>query len=494
MDLRVGNVWTVVSGETWEVSALRAYLTVDDDHESFLDETGEDSRFLTGLLPRVIDGFQAETTRILDERTYRWDPDIQQLRADLLDAPYIARDYQMAAARKLLHHGCGIAELPTGAGKTIILALMLKHLSARRRGYITILVDRLFLVQQMLDDLRKTGAVPEAELGALMSKPKRRDLNHRVLVATAHSMYAGLKRGDMEIYRRLQATDVAFVDECHHLSSAQMGRVMAACGARERFGLTATMSEEPGVHGWDELTMEALTGPLRVQVPGHVLRNQGWLASTSLVLVPVQGRIQGFQWAKAYNRGIVEHKGRNSLIISILVALWHAQRKSLTFVTRKEHGRRLLRSCHALGMHPLFVTGGGTVMWVGPSGELAEATWSLAEIASYVERKPRAAVIATQVLDEGVDVPTFNAAVMAGGHKKMRRILQRVGRCMRPAGGETLIFDFVDRHHPFLHSHSKRRLGVYRDERFPALPHKEVEQRLGVPFRPSQALPYAEDW
>lgn len=494
MQLRVGNVWTIADGETWELDALRAYLTVDDEHDTFLEESGEDSRFLTGLLPRVMEGFQAHDTEVLDERTYRWDPNITGFRPDVLDERYTLRDYQFGAARKLLHFGCGIAELATGAGKTVIAAALIKHLRAHRRGLVTILVDRVFLVEQMLAELEKTGAVPASELGALMSRPKRRELNHPVLVGTAHSFYNGLKKSDMAIFRRLQATEVIIVDECHHMASAQMGRVLAACGARERFGLTATMSEEPGVHGWEELTMEGLTGPLRVQVPGYVLRERGFLAPTRLVLLPVQGRVGGFQWDKAYERGIVNHRGRNSLVLYAMRALWDSDRKSLTFVTRKLHGRRLLRSAHTMGIHAIFVTGGGQVLWVDHTGGLREERWTLAKLAKYVARKPRAAVIATQVLDEGVDVPTFNAAIMAGGHKKMRRVLQRIGRCMRPSGGETLIIDFVDAHHRFLHAHSQRRMRVYRDERFPALPHVDVAMRLGVPFAPSQALPYAEDW
>ena len=75
-------------------------------------------------------------------------------------------------------------------------------------------------------------------------------------------------------------------------------------------------------------------------------------------------------------------------------------------------------------------------------------------------------LIASPVLDEGIDLPEIEALVILSGGKSLIKIIQRLGRALRPKPGENEVFvvDFYDKHHPWLTSHSKKRYGEYTEE------------------------------
>ena len=75
------------------------------------------------------------------------------------------------------------------------------------------------------------------------------------------------------------------------------------------------------------------------------------------------------------------------------------------------------------------------------------------------------ALIATTLADEGLDIPSLDCLILAGGGKSATRAYQRIGRALRPAPDkeEAAILDFFDRA-PYLQEHSLERLRLYRHE------------------------------
>jgi len=52
--------------------------------------------------------------------------------------------------------------------------------------------------------------------------------------------------------------------------------------------------------------------------------------------------------------------------------------------------------------------------------------------------------VSAQVLDEGVDVPEAEVAIVSGGSASARRHVQRIGRVLRPAPGKrALVYELV---------------------------------------------------
>jgi superfamily II DNA or RNA helicase len=75
-------------------------------------------------------------------------------------------------------------------------------------------------------------------------------------------------------------------------------------------------------------------------------------------------------------------------------------------------------------------------------------------------------VIASQVMDEGMDIPSIGAVIMGGGGKSRIKLTQRLGRGLRRKTtglNRVYIVDFMDRTHVFLNAHSKKRKKFYED-------------------------------
>ena len=75
-------------------------------------------------------------------------------------------------------------------------------------------------------------------------------------------------------------------------------------------------------------------------------------------------------------------------------------------------------------------------------------------------------ILISTVVNEGVNIPSMDVIIMAGGGKSNKQTVQRVGRALRKAEGksEAVIIDFMDADGGMLQRHSKARLKTYRKE------------------------------
>lgn len=77
-------------------------------------------------------------------------------------------------------------------------------------------------------------------------------------------------------------------------------------------------------------------------------------------------------------------------------------------------------------------------------------------------------IIATSILDEGVDISGIDVLIHVAGGKSLRQVLQRVGRSLRKKeeDNSTIIFDFLDNTNVFLQRHGEERQEIYEKEQF----------------------------
>lgn len=71
-------------------------------------------------------------------------------------------------------------------------------------------------------------------------------------------------------------------------------------------------------------------------------------------------------------------------------------------------------------------------------------------------------LIASTIMDQGVDVQTIDALILAGSRKSKIRTLQRLGRGLR--GDKLIVVDFANFSHKYLLEHSYKRLQDLKDE------------------------------
>jgi superfamily II DNA or RNA helicase len=241
-------------------------------------------------------------------------------------------------------------------------------------------------------------------------------------------------------------------DECHHLpgnfhrDAALMS--MATC----RLGLTATPERSDG----KQSDLHELIGPVVYHLPIAAVRGQT-LADYEIIRIPVflrpheqehYDRLAGqihqyvwerrqadpqFRWQDACAESALDPLARSA------VAAW---RQKQAIEDRAEEKLRVLEDLFRLHRGtPMVVFAGSNAMALDVSQRfLIPCLLSHCrkrerrDILDGLEDGSYPAVVANQVLDEGVDLPGVKVAVVIGGSASTRQARQRLGRILRRAG------------------------------------------------------------
>ena len=128
-----------------------------------------------------------------------------------------------------------VVVLPTGAGKSLLIALLIQQ-ALEFGGRVVVLAHRKELLQQNADEIR--GLIPGVDVGIYSAGLKSREIHNAVVVAGIQSVY----RKAEDLGRR----HLILVDEAHLISDLEesmYGQFLAAMKANEGLrivGLTAT--------------------------------------------------------------------------------------------------------------------------------------------------------------------------------------------------------------------------------------------------------------
>lgn len=355
--------------------------------------------------------------------------------------PPALRPYQAAALDAWELAGRrGIVVLPTGAGKTALaLAAM-----ARAGTSTLVLVPTRALLAQWRARLAEALTVASGVLG-----DGQRRLEP-VTVATFESAWRHMPAlGD-----RFQ---LLVVDEAHHFGAGGRDEALELSLAPLRLGLTATPPDDPRA----SLRLAELVGPVVTRLAIDDLQG-AWLAELEHLILPVplgpherrehdRDRRSFDAWARPWWR---EHPqaGWEELQRAALacpegqraLAAWRRAERIVRYPRAKGQllGRLLAR--HRAQRTLVFVADVASayevarehlVMPLTAQIQRRERAWAL----SAFERGELGALVAARVLDEGLDVPAAEVAIVVGGSASVRQHTQRVGRILRPGPGKRAV-------------------------------------------------------
>jgi len=384
---------------------------------------------------------------VLDERGAAVDDRV--LDAEPIDAtsPYELRDYQRAALDAwAAANRRGVLELPTGSGKTVIGLAAIERVGAPA----LVVVPTIDLLTQWREELASLGV----EVGQLGGGEQTLA---PVTVATYDSAYL---RAD-GIGDRF---GLVVFDEVHHLGGEGYRDVARLSAAPARLGLTATFERPDGAHevirelvgdvvyalDADDLAGEHLApyDVKRIEVPLTDAERaayedaQGtfvdYLRSSGLDLS------SGSDWQELVKRSGTSDAAREALLA-------------------KERARRIVRESDAkvdrlaeiLDEHRedriiVFTASTDLVYRLSERFLMPAITHETgADERGAILDRFRAGtysrVVTANVLDEGVDVPDANVAVILAGSGSPREFTQRLGRVLRPgeAGERALLYELV---------------------------------------------------
>jgi superfamily II DNA or RNA helicase len=357
-------------------------------------------------------------------------------------APPELRPYQeqaLAAFERLGRRG--VIALPTGSGKTRTACAAL----ARSGQSAVVLVPTRVLLDQWISVLRAQFGDPIGAFGDGMRSVSR------LTVMTFESAYRCLDRfGDRFA--------MVVVDEAHHFAGGARAEALEMCPAPVRLGLSAT-PPVPGSAGAERL--RELIGPVVFQLEIADLAGRD-LAALELVRLPValtpaeraayDDDIAPFtSWRRELRRANPDADWLSCVqaIARVpggaeVLARMHRARDLAAFPTAKRACVRALLARHRSDRALLFTAAASHAYALAEQELIPVITAEVARrerdaiLAAFRERRVRA-ICSARVLNEGLDVPDANVAIIIAGALGAREHVQRIGRILRPGEGKRAI-------------------------------------------------------
>jgi superfamily II DNA or RNA helicase len=362
--------------------------------------------------------------------------------------------WQMAGRR-------GVIVLPTGAGKTrVAIAAMARA----RRPALALVPTRVLLAQWV----REIASAFDGPVGCLGDGERRIEA---ITVATFES-------GWRQVDRLGNRFHLLVVDEVHHFGSGIRDEALDLCAAPERLGLTATPPDGPAAERIAELVgptvFELSVGDLtgRYLAPFELVtlsldldpvERDGWQRAVAVYRPLLRTFMQdhpGADWMDFARAAARTEEGRRAL------AAYREARALLSFPSAKRAAVRSLLRRHAGAKILVFTSDNATAYAVAREHLLMPVTCDIprAERTATLERFRRGelmALVSARVLNEGIDVPDAEVAIIVGGTQGTREHVQRIGRLLRPKDGKTaVLYELVMRGTSEVPQSRRRREGL----------------------------------
>lgn len=320
-----------------------------------------------------------------------------------------------------------LVAMATGAGKTVIIAYLIKQ----RKGRTLVIVQSIELLMQTLEKIKMI--CPELDVGLV-------DANHKefekdVVITTIQSAripenLARLKRGEF-------ATEI--IDEAHHAASESYHIVSNELGfgkdtKKLKVGFTATpyRSDNKGLGEVYDVIAYELTIRNLIE-SGYLCRPIGHKVATDIDFSTIKTADGDFTTTSL--AAVMDIPEMNELVVEAYKKNAHG-RQSICFGVSVRHSMNLAETFRKHGINSKAVYGDM------PKDERASV------IEEY--RSGFIQVLCNcQILTEGVDIPSTSCVVMAKPTKSRGLYTQCVGRGLRlyPNKKDCIIIDFNDANH-----------------------------------------------
>jgi len=352
------------------------------------------------------------------------------------------RPYQSeAVAAWRAARGRGVVVLPTGAGKTYVAVLA----AADRQRSTLVVAPTLDLVRQWYDVFRTSFGIEVGVIGG------GEHVVHPLTVTTYDSAYLHMEN----IGARF---GLVVFDECHHLPGEAYTLAARHCLAPYRLGLTATPER---ADGRDALLAE-LVGPMVyrkdiLELSGNYLAEYDteritvslgaeeraeyaaerkiyvdFLRSSGIRMASPTG------WGEFIMRSATSSEGRRAM------QAYRRQRELAFAAPAKLDYLEMLLHQHRGDRVLVFTEDNATAYQVSrrflvPAITHQTKVTERSELLARFADGRYGAVVTSKVLNEGVDVPDANVAVVLSGSGSVREHVQRLGRILRPKEGKRAV-------------------------------------------------------
>ena len=348
-------------------------------------------------------------------------------------------DYQKELIDIGLQDMRGIIKSPTGSGKTLIMAGLVKALAGRK---MVLLFNAKQLLTQSYDFLTKACGMDN--IGLCYGEGY---IYGDVMLCTVQSI-------ERILDTHLEEAEVLMVDECHEFANGKttLAALRSFPKALYRIGFTAT----PPSDSIPKLNLEGSLGPVWSVVNTSGLIDAGKLTKPIIQLIDrpytASGADEDMSYLEVYDEYIVYNEERNNIIKEVVDDIRKQNKRARILVLTKslDHGRTLE---NLLGGSCEFLEGANSI------GDRYNA------ISRFRGCKQSSILIGTKILQTGVNIEEITHFINARGMKSEIATLQALGRALRrhDSKDKVFVYDFLDKE-KYLREHSLARKRHYTKE------------------------------
>lgn len=359
------------------------------------------------------------------------------------------RPYQREALDAWIKaRGRGVVVLPTGAGKTHVAVMAIEE----KKRTALVVAPTLDLVRQWYDLLSATFGIEVGVVGGG---------DHSIApltVTTYDSAHIHMERFGAKF-------GLVVFDECHHLPSEAYALAARSCLAPYRLGLTATPERTDG----RDAILDELVGPIVyrrdiVELAGKYLADYD-TERVEVELAPEEReeyereRASYLDFVRRHGIRMSDPRGWGEFVMHAsrsaegraAMASYRRQRELAFTAPAKLKWLEHLLAAHARDRMIVFSQDNATAYRVSRQFLLPCITHQTkvkerSAILRGLSDGTYGAVVTSRVLNEGVDVPDANVAVVLSGSGSVREHVQRLGRVLRPREGKrAILYELVTR-------------------------------------------------
>lgn len=425
IDIKIGNSYSQISNMTnSQFSEIRKVLSYKSDPKAaYFSSYGPQVKYLidkkgsfpTGLLTKVLKTVSSWPVKSITNLTTPPKPrKLFKLELGTI-TPYADQLRAVEAA----YNACrGTISMPTGTGKSLVIALLLNKFQLKT----LIVVPTLELKYQLEATIKQV-------FGSLG--------------------YTTVLNIDSPLLLKATDYDLLIVDECHHSAAKTYHKLnkTAWVGIYHRICLTATAYRN---NPEETLLFEAIAGDLVFHLSYKDAIAKGYIVPVEAFYYDLpKVKNDYYTWQEVYSNLVVNNQYRNSVIGDALTTMAENDKAVLCLVKEVKHGQNLVR---ITPMAVPFVNG--------------QDEESRDFIRQFNSGGQMALIGTTGLLGEGVDTKPAEYVIIAGLGKAKSAFMQQIGRGVRtyPGKESCKIILFRDPSHRFTLRHFNEQKKILLEE------------------------------
>ncbi|KYK30963.1 MAG: helicase [Theionarchaea archaeon DG-70-1] len=360
------------------------------------------------------------------------------------------RDYQKEALQMWLKDKRGVIVLPTGSGKTLVA---LKAIEAANCSTL-IVVPTLDLVDQWKENLKKlyVSSETDIEIGEYTGRKKKLQA---ITITTYDSAYINAENLGNKF-------KFLVFDEVHHLPSEGYRHIAEMCASPYRMGLTATYEREDGLQFMlprlvggkvyevqtTELTGEHLSEYEIKKIKVEMLPDEKEKYAENMKIFKNYIRANHIRMRKPEDfQKVVYRSGYDPRAWRAVKARNEARKIAYNSQSKIEELQKLLQ-LHRNDRIIIFTRYNDLVYYISKRFFIPCITHKTdknerTEILKKFKTGMYTAIVSSQVLDEGIDVPEANIGIILSGTGSLREYTQRLGRILRPTEKKAVLYEVI---------------------------------------------------